>query len=110
LEPTSYWEAIKHPYLKQWEKAMKEEIEALDRNKTWNLVDEDTALTSGKRIIGCKWVYKLKRNADGSCRFKARLVIWGFEQEYGIDYIETFAPVVKLVIVRILFALAAKYD
>lgn len=110
IEPISYREAIKHPYSKQWNKAMKEECEALDYNKTWDLVDEDTALTSGKKVIGCKWVYKLKRNADGSRRFKARLVIRGFEQEYGIDFTETFAPVAKFVTVRILFALAAKYD
>jgi hypothetical protein len=50
---------------------MKEELEALDKNKTWDLVDEDTILKSGKRVIGCKWVYKLKRNANGSRRFKA---------------------------------------
>jgi hypothetical protein len=109
-EPISYREAVKHPYSTQWQKAMKEEFEALDRNKTWDLVDEDTALKSGKREIGCKWVYKLKRNANGSRRFKARLVIRGFEQEYGIDYTKTFAPVAKFVTVRILFALAAKYD
>jgi len=110
IDPISYHEAIKHPYSKQWEKAMKEEFEALDRNKTWDLVDEDTALLSGKRVIGCKWVYKLKRNANGSHCFKAHLVIQGFEQEYGIDYKETFAPVAKFVTVRILFALAAKYN
>src|SRR5450432_878347 len=109
-EPTSYREAVKHPYQWQWQKAMKEEFEALDRNKTWDLVDEDTALKSGKRVIGCKWVYKLKRNANGSRRFKARLVIRGFEQKYGIDYIETFAPVAKFVTVRMLFAMAAKYN
>lgn len=109
-EPTSYREAVKHPYSMQWEKAMKEEYQALDRNKTWDLVDEDTILTSGKRVIGCKWVYKLKRNADGSRRFKARLVVRGFEQEYGIDFTETFAPVAKFVTVRILFALAAKHN
>jgi hypothetical protein len=109
-EPAGYREAVKHSYSWQWERAMKEEFEALDKNKTWDLVDEDTILKSGKRVIGCKWVYKLKRNADGSRRFKARLVIRGFEQQYGIDYTETFAPVAKFVTVRILLALAAKYD
>lgn len=89
---------------------MKEEIKALDRNKTQDLVDEDTGLTSRKRIISCKWAYKLKRNSNGSKRFRARLVITGFEQEYGTDYNETFAPVAKFVIVCILFALAAKND
>ena len=89
---------------------MKEEIEALDNNKTWDLVDKDTILTSRKRVIGCKWVYKLKRNANSSCRFKARLVIQGFEQEYGIDYSETFALVAKFVTICILLALAAKND
>jgi Reverse transcriptase (RNA-dependent DNA polymerase) len=71
-------------------------------------VDKDTALSSRKRIISCKWVYKLKRNANGSCRFKACFATQGFEQEYGIDYTETFVPVAKFVTVCILFALATK--
>ena len=86
MEPISYRDALKHHYSLQWKVAIKEEIQALDRNRTWDLVDEATVLQSGKRVIGSKWVYKVKRNADGSSRYKARLVIKGYEQEYGIDY------------------------
>jgi hypothetical protein len=73
-------------------------------------VDKDTILKSRKRVISCKWVYKLKRNADNSYCFKARLVIQGFKQEYRIDYAETFALVAKFATVCILLALAAKYN
>jgi hypothetical protein len=110
MEPISYRDALNHHYSLQWKAAMKEEFQALDRNRTWDLVDEATVLQSGKRVIGSKWVYRMKRNADGSNRYKARLVIKGYEQEYGIDYQETFAPVAKFVTIRILFALAAQFN
>ena len=109
-EPASYNDALKHQYAVQWKNSIKEEIDSLDLNKTWDLIDEDTFLRSGKRAIGSKWVFKQKRNADGSKRFKARLVIKGYEQKHGIDYEETFAPVAKFVTVRLLFALAAQYN
>ena len=80
---------------------MKEECKALNRNKTQDLVDKDTSLTSSKKVISCKQVYKLKRNANSSHRFKACLVIQGFEQEYRIDFTETFAPIAKFVTVHI---------
>ena len=65
-------------------------------------------LPSGKSVVGCKWVYKIKTCSDGTVdRYKARLVVRGFTQEYGVDYEETFAPVARLTSVRALLAVAA---
>lgn len=101
VEPTSYTQASKQPL---WVEAMTKEINALNANHTWDLVD----LPPGKRSIGCKWVYKTKLNDDGSLeRCKARLVAKGFTQQYGIDYSETFSPVIKMSSVRCFLALAA---
>ena len=109
-EPTSYREALQHRHSHEWQTAMREEMDSLHLNQTWDLVDEDTLSRSGKRAIGYKWVFKLKHNADRSICFKARLVIKGYEQRYSIDFEETFAPVAKFVTVRTLFVLAAQYN
>ncbi|XP_075658822.1 uncharacterized protein LOC142628657 [Castanea sativa] len=102
-EPTSYAEALPDPL---WQTAMKAEIDALQANQTWVM----TKLPPGKVPIGCKWVYKIKLQADGSIeRYKARLVAKGFTQTEGIDYYETLSPVVKFVTVRTLLAMAAVY-
>nr|YP_003433855.1 hypothetical protein OrrupM_p18 [Oryza rufipogon]YP_514636.1 hypothetical protein OrsaiPp07 [Oryza sativa Indica Group]AAZ99329.1 hypothetical protein [Oryza sativa Japonica Group]AAZ99275.1 hypothetical protein [Oryza sativa Indica Group]AAZ99382.1 hypothetical protein [Oryza sativa Japonica Group]AER12982.1 hypothetical protein [Oryza sativa Indica Group]AER13050.1 hypothetical protein [Oryza sativa Indica Group] len=82
---------------------MDEEYGALMRNNTWHLVPA----TQGRNLIDCKWVYKIKRKADGTIdRYKARLVAKGFKQRYGIDYEETFSPVVKAATIRLILSLA----
>ncbi|KAB2627810.1 hypothetical protein D8674_032605 [Pyrus ussuriensis x Pyrus communis] len=76
-----------------WTKAMEEEMDALQKNQTWDLV----LLPRGKKRVGCRWVYTIKYKADGSIeRYKARLVAKGYTQTYGVDYTETFAPVAKI--------------
>ena len=90
-----------------WTKAINEEMAALQKNSTWELV----SLPEGKKTIGCKWVFSVKLNADGSInRFKARLVAKGYTQRYGVDYQETFAPVAKLDTIRILISIAVNRE
>jgi hypothetical protein len=82
---------------------MDEEMVALDANATWELV----ALLKDKKVIGCKWVYKVKHNADGSTsRYKTRLVAKGYAQTYDIDYEKTYSPVAKMTIVRAIIVMA----
>ncbi|KAL8120925.1 hypothetical protein AgCh_017922 [Apium graveolens] len=100
-EPSSYAQASLDP---NWVCAMQLELTALANNNTWDLV----TLPPGKKPIGSKWVFKTKLKADDSIeRFKARLVAKGFNQKYGIDYQETFSPVVKMATVRSILSLAA---
>ncbi|KAL9225890.1 hypothetical protein vseg_001766 [Gypsophila vaccaria] len=100
-EPTSFKEAVKNP---KWRKAMEEEIEALEVNNTWTIED----LPPGKSAIGCMWVYRIKHKSDGTIeRYKARLVVFGNHQLEGIDFVETFAPTVKMVTVQTFLTVAA---
>ncbi|XP_031503834.1 uncharacterized mitochondrial protein AtMg00810-like [Nymphaea colorata] len=89
IEPTSFEETKD---VKKWQAVMKDEMKALEHNETRELIPKP----AGVMPISCKWVYKIKRRADGSVdRYKARLVVRGFSQQYNIDFEETFSPVAK---------------
>jgi hypothetical protein len=90
----------------RWKEAMEEELHALMRNKTWELA----LLLEGKKVVGFKWIFTVKHTPQGKIdRYKARLVAKGYNQTYGIDYDETFAPVAKMGTVRTLISCAANF-
>ncbi|GJV51120.1 retrovirus-related pol polyprotein from transposon TNT 1-94 [Tanacetum coccineum] len=99
-EPKKVSEALKHP---GWVDAMQDELNQFARNKVWTLVPAP----HGKTIIGSKWVFRNKRDETGIViKNKARLVAQGYNQQEGIDYDETFAPVARLEAIRIFLAFA----
>ena len=85
---------------------MKEEMDSLLKNKTWDLVP----LPEGKRALPNKWVYRLKEEDGGKKRYKARLVVKGFAQKKGIDFDEIFSPIVKMTSIRTVLSLVAIDD
>ena len=92
----------------RWLVSMKEEVDALRKNETWRLVDRKDVLAKGNEVIDGKWVLRVKKGADGKViKYKARWVARGFRQAYGVNFTETFAPVVSLKTVRIILALMA---
>lgn len=100
--PTTVAQAMKDPH---WRNAMAEEIDAQMKNHTWDVVPP----TSTQNVISCKWIFTLKYRPDGSIeRYKARLVARGFNQQYGLDYSETFSPVIKSTTVRLVLEIAVK--
>ncbi|GKB42800.1 putative RNA-directed DNA polymerase [Tanacetum coccineum] len=104
IEPKTFYEASQNP---KWIEAMNLKMEALHRNNTYILAD----LPLRRKDIGCKWICKIKYKSSGkNDRYKARLVANGFSQREGIDYEETFSPVIKMVIVRCLIAPSVQYN
>ena len=103
-EHETYEEAINSQFNSKWKEAIKSEVDALIENKTWT----EMILPDGKKIINTRWVFKLKKDSHNvPVRFKARLVAKGYSQEKGINYTETFAPVIKHQSLRLLLAIVA---
>ena len=105
-DPT-YKQAINGPDANLWKDAINKEIEGLERLKTWNIVDRP----KDQRAVGSRFVLRRKRDAQGNIsKYKARLVAQCFTQTFGLDYTETFSPVVRLNTVLVLLSLAATKD
>lgn len=105
-EPTTVKEALSGTDADKWQEAMQDEYDSFNKTNCWTL----TELNKGQRPVKSKWVFKIKRDLNGKIlRYKARLVAKGFTQKYGIDYQETFAPVVRYSTIRMLFAIAVEY-
>ena len=106
-DPSTFSEAKSVPNKLKWEEAMKREMESLWSNEVWELVDPPPIW----KIVGSKWIFKRKLDADGTVeRYKARLVAQGCTQMYGLDYEETFSPVVRFESVRFLLAIGALHQ
>lgn len=105
MEPKTYAAAMQSPQAKKWWASIEDEIRSLIENRTWDI----TSAPEGVRVLSGKFVFKIKTDAEGKAsRYKSRWVVRGFEQEYGVDFQETFASVVKPMSYKVLFALGCK--
>lgn len=102
--PNTLFEALNYA---NWRNATNVEMQALEKNKTWEVLD----LPKGKKPVGCKWIYTVKYKVNGILeRYKTRLVAKGYTQTYRIECQETFALVAKMNTVGILLSLATNFD
>ena len=106
-DPLSVAEAKSSSDSAMWEEAMEREMKSLQQNRVWELVP----LPPDRKVVGSKWVFKRKVDTSGVVeRYKARLVIQGCTQKYGLDYEETFSPVVQFESIRSVIALGARHE
>lgn len=100
-EPKSFRQAMTSD---KWKASVNVEFEVIEQNRTWDI----ESLPPGKNVVGCKWVFTIKYNLDGTVeRYKSRFVAQGFTQQEGLDYLDTFSPVAKLTSVKLLLSLVA---
>lgn len=111
-DPITYQDALESKDKENWKKAIQEEIDSMNTNNVWNIVDKPTVMLDGTKanIIDSKWVFKRKQEENGATRFKARLVIRGFKDKREYDLRETYAPVSRLPVVRLVLAIINKYQ
>ncbi|XXG72826.1 hypothetical protein AAC387_Pa07g1836 [Persea americana] len=106
-DPKTFKEAIKNENSDKWLDAMNDELESMATNEVWDIVE----LPKGSKAVGCKWVFKTKKDSKGKVeRFKAQLVAKGFPQREGIEYHETYSPVSKKDSFRIVMAIVAHFN
>ncbi|TKC11876.1 hypothetical protein FA727_23745, partial [Robertmurraya kyonggiensis] len=106
-DPTTFEAAMRSEHSSKWLKAMEDEMQSMSSNGVWDLVE----IPEGAKTVGCKWVYKTKRDSKGNIeRYKARLVAKGYTQKEGIDYNETFSPVSCKDSFRVIMAVVAHYN
>lgn len=102
--PSTWQQAMKHAH---WRKAMSSEFTSKTDNYTWDLVE----VTQRINVVGCRWVFTIKYNPDGSIdKYKARIVAKGYHQQQGVDYTDTFSPVIKATTIRLILGLAVNCD
>jgi hypothetical protein len=106
-DPRTVREAMNSEDSKLWKKAMVEEMDALDKNEAWDLVE----FPVGRKYVGRKWLFKKKFNAEGKVeKYKARLVEKGYSQVEGIDFGEIFSLVAKLTSIRFILSIVVSFD
>lgn len=104
--PKTVKQALSSPKANEWRSAMNEELEMLRTHDAWDLVPRP----ENANVIGSRWVYAVKHQEDGSPKYKARLVAQGFKQRPGVDYEDTYAPVIRKNSIRALMAIAVEMD
>jgi hypothetical protein len=105
--PFNYYQVIKSNEYSHWMKAMLEEVVQLEKCDTWDLVP----LPPGCSMVRGMWIYRVKLNPDFTVdKYRARWVAKGFTQQYGLDYLETYSPVIRSESINILFSIAAQFN
>src|SRR5699024_4919553 len=105
VEPETFEKAIDSEDVDLWIQAMRDEMRSILRNRTWTLIAPPQHMAP----IGVRWVFKIKR-VNGRIRYKARLVALGYAQREGVDYAETYSPVIQATTIRLLLSVAASLD